>query len=57
MRESGVAEKCVRVVLDMYERSTIVGRCAVGVMRGLKVEVEWVRVNDRLTDEVRQESQ
>ncbi|KAK3538685.1 hypothetical protein QTP86_012735 [Hemibagrus guttatus] len=42
MRKSGVAEKYVRVVQDMYERSRTVVRCAV--------------VMDRLLEEVRQES-
>ncbi|KAK3546595.1 hypothetical protein QTP70_030482, partial [Hemibagrus guttatus] len=42
MRKSGVAEKYVRVVQDMYERSRTVVRCAV--------------VIDQLSEEVRQES-
>ncbi|KAK3569461.1 hypothetical protein QTP86_031440, partial [Hemibagrus guttatus] len=42
MRKSGVAEKYVRVVQDMYERSRAVVRCAV--------------VMDQLSEEVRQES-
>ncbi|KAK3508820.1 hypothetical protein QTP70_009611 [Hemibagrus guttatus] len=42
MRKSGVAEKYVRVVQDMYERSRTVVRCAV--------------VMDHLSEEVRQES-
>ncbi|KAK3513535.1 hypothetical protein QTP70_016470, partial [Hemibagrus guttatus] len=42
MRKSGVAEKYVRVVQDMYERSRTVVRCAV--------------VMDQLSKEVRQES-
>ncbi|KAK3558190.1 hypothetical protein QTP86_013016 [Hemibagrus guttatus] len=42
MRKSGVAEKYVRVVKDMYERSRTVVRCAV--------------VMDQLSEEVRQES-
>ncbi|KAK3570786.1 hypothetical protein QTP86_025427 [Hemibagrus guttatus] len=42
MRRSGVAEKYVRVVQDMYERSRTVVRCAV--------------VMDQLSEEVRQES-
>ncbi|KAK3521102.1 hypothetical protein QTP86_001894 [Hemibagrus guttatus] len=41
-RKSGVAEKYVRVVQDMYERSRTVVRCAV--------------VMDQLSEEVRQES-
>ncbi|KAI5606596.1 hypothetical protein C0J50_2095 [Silurus asotus] len=43
MRKSGVSEKYVRVVQDMYEDSVTAVKCAVVVM-------------DRLTDEVRQES-
>ncbi|KAK3513370.1 hypothetical protein QTP70_012333 [Hemibagrus guttatus] len=39
MRKSGVAEKYVRVVQDMYERSRTVVRCAVGQTEGFKVEV------------------
>ncbi|KAK3520628.1 hypothetical protein QTP70_029397 [Hemibagrus guttatus] len=39
MRKSGVAEKYVRVVQDMYERSRTVVRCAVGQTEELKVEV------------------
>ncbi|KAK3559201.1 hypothetical protein QTP86_005197 [Hemibagrus guttatus] len=42
MRKSGVAEKYVRVVQDLYERSKTVVRCAV--------------VMDQLSEEVRQES-
>ncbi|KAK3529355.1 hypothetical protein QTP70_029327 [Hemibagrus guttatus] len=42
MRKSGVAEKNVRVVQDMYERSRTVVKCAV--------------VMDQLSEEVRQES-
>ncbi|KAK3535304.1 hypothetical protein QTP70_007573 [Hemibagrus guttatus] len=36
MRKSGVAEKYVRVVQDMYERSRTVVRCAVGQTEELK---------------------
>ncbi|KAK3537905.1 hypothetical protein QTP70_024567 [Hemibagrus guttatus] len=39
MRKSGVAEKYVRVVQDMYERSRTVVRCAVGQTEEFKVEV------------------
>uniref|UniRef100_A0A3B4CLA2 ribonuclease H n=1 Tax=Pygocentrus nattereri TaxID=42514 RepID=A0A3B4CLA2_PYGNA len=67
MRKSGVAEKYVRVVQDMYEDSETVVRCAVGVTNGFKVKVGFHRgsalspslfamVMDRLTDEVRQEA-
>lgn len=67
MRKSGVAEKYVRLVQDMYENSTTVVRCAVGRTGDFKVEVGlhqgsalspflFALVMDRLTDEVRQES-
>ncbi|KAK3512316.1 hypothetical protein QTP70_004627 [Hemibagrus guttatus] len=51
MRKSGVAEKYVRVVQDMYERSRTVVRCAVSQTEEFKVEVI-----DQLSEEVRQES-
>ncbi|KAK3508965.1 hypothetical protein QTP70_015386, partial [Hemibagrus guttatus] len=38
MRKSGVAEKYVRVVQDMYERSRTVVRCAVGQTEEFKVD-------------------
>ncbi|KAK3516208.1 hypothetical protein QTP70_006358 [Hemibagrus guttatus] len=57
MRKSGVAEKYVRVVQDMYERSRTVVRCAVGQVcrfalerRGMKVsrsKTEYMCVNER----------
>ncbi|KAK3548852.1 hypothetical protein QTP70_021037 [Hemibagrus guttatus] len=67
MRKSGVAEKYVRVVQDMYERSRTVVRCAVGQTEEFKVEVGlhqgsalspflFAIVMDQLTEEVRQES-
>ncbi|MCJ8736297.1 hypothetical protein PDJAM_G00257340 [Pangasius djambal] len=67
MRKSGVAEKYVRVVQDMYERSRTVVRCAVGQTEELKVEVGlhqgsalspflFAMVMDQLSEEVRQES-
>ncbi|KAK3539921.1 hypothetical protein QTP70_019566, partial [Hemibagrus guttatus] len=67
MRKSGVAEKYVRVVQDMYERSRTVVRCAVGQTEGYKVEVGlhqglalspflFAIVMDQLSEEVRQES-
>ncbi|KAK3506379.1 hypothetical protein QTP70_017251 [Hemibagrus guttatus] len=66
MRKSGVAEKYVRVVQDMYERSRTV-RCAVGQTEEFNVEVElhqglalspflFAIVMDQLSEEVRQES-
>ncbi|KAK3555035.1 hypothetical protein QTP86_005695 [Hemibagrus guttatus] len=67
MRKSGVAEKYVRVVQDMYERSRTVVRCAVGQTGEFKVEVGlhqgsalspflFAIVMDQLSEEVRQES-
>ncbi|KAK3554684.1 hypothetical protein QTP70_032664, partial [Hemibagrus guttatus] len=67
MRNSGVAEKYVRVVQDMYERSRTVVRCAVGQTEEFKVEVGlhqgsalspflFAIVMDQLSEEVRQES-
>ncbi|KAK3521777.1 hypothetical protein QTP70_018302 [Hemibagrus guttatus] len=67
MRKSGVAEKYLRVVQDMYERSRTVVRCAVGQTEEFKVEVGlhqgsalspflFAMVIDQLSEEVRQES-
>ncbi|KAK3536884.1 hypothetical protein QTP86_027008, partial [Hemibagrus guttatus] len=67
MRKSGVAEKYVRVVQDMYERSRTVERCAVGQTEEFKVDVGlhqgsalspflFAMVMDQLSEEVRQES-
>ncbi|KAK3521896.1 hypothetical protein QTP70_019005 [Hemibagrus guttatus] len=67
MRKSGVAEKYVRVVQDMYERCRTVVRCAVGQTEEFKVEVGlhqgsalspflFAMVMDQLSEEVRQES-
>ncbi|KAK3557283.1 hypothetical protein QTP70_026274, partial [Hemibagrus guttatus] len=67
MRKSGVAEKYVRVVQDMYERSRTVVRCAVGQTEEFKVEVGlhqgsalspflFAIVMDQLSEEVRQDS-
>ncbi|KAK3559379.1 hypothetical protein QTP86_012788 [Hemibagrus guttatus] len=67
MRKSGVAEKYVRVVQDMYERCRTVVRCAVGQTEEFKVEVGlhqgsalspflFAIVMDQLSEEVRQES-
>ncbi|KAK3542203.1 hypothetical protein QTP86_018484 [Hemibagrus guttatus] len=67
MRKSGVAEKYVRVVQDMYERSRTVVRCAVGQTEEFKVDVGlhqgsalspflFAIVMDQLLEEVRQES-
>ncbi|KAK3572681.1 hypothetical protein QTP86_004020 [Hemibagrus guttatus] len=62
--KSGVAEKYVRVVQDMYERSRTVVRCAVGQTEEFKVEVGlhqesalspflFAIVMDQLSEEVR----
>ncbi|KAK3518215.1 hypothetical protein QTP70_033908 [Hemibagrus guttatus] len=62
-----VAEKYVRVVQDMYERSRTVVRCAVGQTEEFKVEMGlhqgsplspflFAIVMDQLSEEVRQES-
>ncbi|KAK3506939.1 hypothetical protein QTP70_031210 [Hemibagrus guttatus] len=67
MRKSGVTEKYVRVVQDMYERSRTVVRCAVGQTEEFNVEVGlhqgsalspflFAIVMDQLSEEVRQES-
>ncbi|KAK3556575.1 hypothetical protein QTP70_010770 [Hemibagrus guttatus] len=67
MRKSGVAEKYVREVQDMYERSRTVVRCAVGQTEEFKVEVGlhqgsalslflFAIVMDQLSEEVRQQS-
>ncbi|KAK3559051.1 hypothetical protein QTP86_000605 [Hemibagrus guttatus] len=67
MRKSGVAEKYVRVVQDMYERSRTVVRYAVCQTEEIKVEVKlhqgsalspflFAMVMDQLSEEVRQES-
>ncbi|KAK3550196.1 hypothetical protein QTP86_021223 [Hemibagrus guttatus] len=67
MRKSGVAEKYVRVVQDMYERSRTVARCAVCQTEEFKVKVGlhqgsalspflFAIVMDQLSEEVRQES-
>ncbi|KAK3574608.1 hypothetical protein QTP86_011520 [Hemibagrus guttatus] len=67
MRKSGVAEKYVKVVQDMYERSRTVVRCAVGQTEAFNVEVGlhqglalspflFAIMMDQLSEEVRQES-
>ncbi|KAK3506625.1 hypothetical protein QTP70_011141 [Hemibagrus guttatus] len=67
MRKPGVAEKYVRVVQDMYERSRTVVRCAVGQTEEFNVKVGlhqgsalspflFAIVMDQLSEEVRQES-
>ena len=39
MRKSGIAEKYVRLVQDMYEESETELRCAVGTTESFKVKV------------------
>ena len=67
MRESGVAEKYVSVVKDMYEDCATAVRCAVGTTEDFKVRVGlhqgsalspflFAIVMDRLTDDIRQEA-
>ncbi|KAK3571544.1 hypothetical protein QTP86_013177 [Hemibagrus guttatus] len=67
MRKSGVAEKYVRVVQDMYERSRTVVKCAVGQTEEFNMKVGlhqgsalspflFAIVMDQLSEEVRQES-
>ena len=66
MRKSGIVEKYVRLVQDMYEESETVMRCAVGNTESFKVKVGlhqgsalspflFAVIMDRLTDEVRRE--
>ena len=67
MRKSGITEKYVRMVQDMYEGCKMVVRCAVDMTDEFKVEVGlhqgsalspflFAMVMNRLTDEIRQES-
>ena len=66
MRKSGVAEKYVRLLRDMYEGSETVVRCAVETTESFKVKVGlhqgsalslflFAVIMDRITDEVRRE--
>ena len=66
MRKSGIVEKYVQLVQDMYEGSKTVVRCAVGTTESFKVKVGlhqgsalspflFAVIMDRLTDEVRRE--
>ena len=66
MRKSGIVEKCVQLVQDMYEGSKTVVRCAVGTTESFKVKVRlhqgsalspflFAVIKDRLMDEVRRE--
>ena len=67
MRKSGIVEKYVRFVQDMYEGSQTVVRCAVGTTESFKFQVGlhqesalspflFAVIMDRLTDEVKRES-
>ena len=64
MRKSGIVEKYVRLVQDMYEESETMVRCAFGITESFKVKVGmhpgsalslflFAVITDRLTDEVR----
>ena len=66
MRKSGIVEKYVQLVQDMYEGSETVVRCAVGTTESFKIKVGlhqgstlspflFAVIMDRLTDEVRRE--
>ena len=66
MRKSGMAEKYVVLVQDMYEGSETVVRCAVETTESFKVKVGlhqgsalipflFAVIMDRLTDEVKRE--
>ena len=66
MRKSGIVEKYVRLVQEMYEESKTVVRCAVGTTESFKVKVGqhqgsalslflFAVIMDRLTDEERRE--
>ena len=68
MRKSGIVEKYVRLVQDMYEESETMMRCAVGTTESFKVKVGlhqgsplspflFAVIMDRLTDKVRREPQ
>ena len=54
MRKSGIVEKYVQLVQDMYEGSEKVVRCAVGTKKSLN-PFPFAVTMDRLTDEVRRE--
>ena len=67
MRKSGLAEKYVRIVQDMYDGSTTAVRCAVGVTEGFEVKVGlhqgsalspclFAMMMDRMMDEIREEA-
>ena len=67
MRKSGLADKYVRIVQDMYDGSTTAVRCAVGVTEGFEVKVGlhqgsalspclFAMVMDRMTDDIIEEA-
>ena len=67
MRKSGLAEKYVRIVQDMYDDSTTAVRCAVGETEGFDVKVGLhqgsalshcllAMVIDRMTDDIKEEA-
>ena len=67
MIKSGLVEKYVRIVQDMYDDSTTAVRCAVGATEGFEVKVGlnqgsalspclFAMVMDRMTDEIREEA-
>ena len=67
MRKSGLAEKYVRIVQDMYDDSITAVRCAVGVTEGFEVKVGlhqgsalshclFAMVMDRITGDIREEA-
>ena len=67
IRKSGIVEKYVRLVQDMYEGSETVVRCAVGTTESFKVKVGlhqgsplspflFAVIMDRLTDKVKKEA-
>ena len=66
MRKSGLTEKYVRTVQDMYDGSTTAVRCAVGVTEGFELKAGLhqgsalspcllAMVMDRMTDEIRED--
>ena len=66
MRKSGMAEKYMRLVQDIYEESKTLVRCAVRITESFKVEVGLHQgsvlspfllalIMDRLTEKVRRE--
>ena len=67
MRKSGLAEKYVRIVQDMYNISTTAVRYAVGVTEGFEVKVGlhqgsalspylFAMVMNMMTDDIREEA-